>query len=366
MIRAALAAACYAVLAACAHVEPPPGGPQDTIPAALLTTRPGPDALVPGWRDPVVLVFDERISERGIDQAVEVSPRTSPVAVSHAGDELRVRLREGWLPGTIYHVTVLPVLRDLFGNTLEEPIRLVFSTGPEIPDTRAAGVAVDRTTGEPQPDLRVEAIRTADSLVYATVTDSAGRFEFARVPTGEYLLRAYEDLNRNRALDAFETRDSASVTLEAGDSARARLSVVLPDSTPPVIASAQVDGRVLEIGFDDFLDPEQTLSPGQVSVRDPSGLEVAVTRVAVGRLTEPEDTAAGAAVPSRTLVVELEDDMELEPGTEYTITVSNVRNIVGLAGDAGTTLTPPTPPEGPEAPQPDTASASPNPNSSEP
>lgn len=360
------AAAALAGLLGCAHVEAPSGGPEDKAAPALLTTRPAAGAVVPDWRDPVVLVFDERISERGVDQAVEVSPRTSPVAVGHASDELRVRLREGWRPGTIYHVTVLPGLRDLFGNVLAEPIRLVFSTGPAIPDTRAVGEAVDRTTGEPVAELRVEAIRMEDSLVYATTTDSIGRYEIADVPAGEYMIRAYEDLNRNRALDAFETRDSARVTLQPGEPAEARLAVVAPDSTPPVIASVRLEDRVLQIGFDDFLDPAQTPSPGQVLVRDPAGQELAVSRVAVGRLAEPEDTVAAPALPSRTLLVELEEGVELAPGSEYSITVRNVRNIVGLAGDVETTLTAPARPEAPGSSEPDSIATSLNPNSNRP
>lgn len=345
-------------LSACAHVEAPSGGPEDREPPTLLVTRPETGTVVPGWRSPVVLAFDERISERGVDQAVEVSPRTSGVVVRHSGDELRVQLREGWLPDVVYHVNVVPGLRDLFGNATQEGVRLVFSTGPAIPDNAATGRVTDRTTLEPTRDIRVEAIRATDSLVYAAVTDSAGAFRIANLPPGDYLVRAFEDMNSNRALDGFEPRDSATAAVEAEGVASVALSVVLPDSTPPQAGTARLSGRVVTMSFDDFLDPEQPLRVEAVTVLDPAGAPVPIARAAVGELaprpdtaavppvepTEPEtpaDTVAPARRPSRDLVVELEEEAVLQPGAEYTITVRGIRNVVGLAGDASATFTVP-------------------------
>src|SRR5690606_29504044 len=136
--------------------------------------------------------------ERGLEETVIVSPRTSPVQISHGRDALRVSLRGGWLPGQIYHVILRPEVADLFGKRLRNPVSLVFSTGPEIPDTEASGTVIDRVTGQRAVNVRVEAIRTADSLVYAIPTDTAGRFTLDRIPEGEYLFRAFEDVNANR------------------------------------------------------------------------------------------------------------------------------------------------------------------------
>lgn len=349
------AALAVATLSGCAHVEAPSGGPEDRDPPTLLVTRPESATVVPGWRSPVVLVFSERISERGVDQAVEVSPRTSGVVVRHSGDELRVQLREGWRQDVVYHVNIVPGLRDLFGNATREGIRLVFSTGPVIPDNAAAGRVIDRTTLEPGTELRVEAIRSVDSLVYAAVTDSAGAFTIANLPPGDYLVRAFEDMNSNRALDGFEPRDSAAATVEAEGVVSVRLSVVLPDTTPPQVGAARLRGRVVTMSFDDFLDPEQPLRVESVTVLDPDGVPVPVARVAVGELAQrrdtvaappaepeaPADTVAPSRRPSRDLALEIAEDAVLRPGAEYSIVVRGIRNVVGLAGDASATFTVP-------------------------
>ncbi len=362
---ALLATLCTLLLTACAHVEAPTGGEEDREPPQLIGVRPDSLATVAPSREPVAFVFDERLSEQGIDNAVMVSPRTSPIQVSRRGNELRVNLRGGWEPDRIYHVTLRPTLQDLFNNRLQQAIQLVFSTGPEIPETLLTGTVIDRITGRPELDVRVEAIRRADSLVYAFPTDSAGRFSLGRIPTGDYQVRAYRDLNRDRALDSFEPRDTASATVAAGESVNVELSLVMPDTTPPAVASASVGrGGMIELLFDDHLDPQQVISPEQVSITAPDGTVVPVSRVAVGRL-EPRADEAGLEVdtvaapappaqparppagrqaqgpeeglPSQTLVVE--PATPLAPGTEYRIRVDGVRNIVGLIGGGEATFT---------------------------
>jgi hypothetical protein len=345
---------------ACAHVETPTGGPEIRGPLEMTEIRPDSLVVVPPFRGPIVFAFERRLSEQGLREAVSVSPETSPVSVSHSGRELRVSLRNGWEPGVIYHVTLLPAFQDLWGNRPVGRTSLVFSTGPEIPDTRMAGQVVDRITGSPEIGIRVEAIRRADSLVYAIQTDSSGVYIFDRVPEGEYQLRGYRDLNRNRQLDEFEPRDTARIVVVAGDSVGARLRVVQPDSIPPIPQRAELVQGIIEVEFDDYLEPAQQLDPVQVEILDDAGRRIPVSRLAVGRF--PEDTAVEdegvvapvpdqppaapdtvqEPLPSRTLAVEAAEP--LVPDSEYTIRLSGIVNVVGLAGDGEVTLVVPVEP----------------------
>lgn len=370
--------------AGCAHIEPPSGGPEDRVAPTVLLTRPDTLAVVPNWRGAVSIVFSERISELLIEDAVMVSPRTSSVEVSHHGEEIKVDLRQGWQPGYIYHVGIRPIIHDLFGNRIARPVDLVFSTGPEIPNTVKAGVVVDRITARPDTSARVEAIRRADSLVYATRVDSAGRFEFSRIPAGDYLLRAYRDLNRNRALDPFEASDTTSASIAVGDTSRADLSIVLPDSTAPRASSATLTAvSRVEVKFDDYLDPIQEIPPARVTLLAPDSTAIPVAGVRVGSGPAPGDTAGRAAaarpaapggvpplvaapqpagpvgpVPAQTLTLDLPADVQLAPETRYRIRIVGVRNVVGLSGDVevvfDTPAPPPPPPPAPPAATPAT------------
>lgn len=342
------------VTAACAQMDPPPGGPEDRTPPTVVVTRPDSMAVVPGWRAPVVIVFSERISERQVEESVMVSPRTSPVAVDRGSREIRVSLRRGWEPGQIYHVMVRPLVQDLFNNRLLEPVQVVFSTGPAIPDTRLSGLIIDRITGEPQEDVRVEAIRRADSLVYAAPTDSAGLFVLGHIPEGEYLVRAFPDPNRNRNLDAFEERDSVALAVTAGDSAAVQLSLVLPDTSPPHLASVRLDAEQrVELRFDDYLDPGQAPDSNAVTVVGPDGTGIVVASVMVGTpRSAPADTGGVETppLPSQLLLVALPEGVELTPEAVYEVRVTGVRNIVGLTADVEGEFTAPELPPEPAAP----------------
>ncbi len=346
--RTLLRAATLIILTACAQIEMPPGGPEDRVPPYVLEQRPDSMAVVPGWNEPVVFRFNERISEQGVEEAVMVSPRTSAVRVDRRSREIRVSLRGGWQPDQIYQVTLRPDIQDLFSNTITEPIQVVFSTGPEIPDTRLAGIVRDRISGEPEEDARVEAIRAADSLVYAVPSDSIGRFVFAHVPEGEYQIRAYPDRNINRRLDVFEQRDSANVTITAADTAEIQLSLVLPDSTAPVAGSATAPDRDrVDVEFDDYLDPQQEIASAAVTVAGPDGVSLPVSAISVGEPQPEEQDTVGAEprLPSQTLVVQLGEGTELTTGVEYAISVSGIVNIVGLSGDSQVEFTAPEFPE---------------------
>jgi hypothetical protein len=354
--------------AGCAQMDPPPGGPEDRTPPAVIAVRPDSFALVPDWDSPVVIEFSERISERQVEEAVMVSPRTSPVAVERGSREVRVSLRRGWEPGQIYHVAVRPLIQDLFNNRVTEPVQVVFSTGPEIPATLVSGTVVDRISGEPEEDARVEAIRSRDSLVYAVPSDSVGRFVLAHIPEGDYLLRAFPDQNRNRLLDSYEKRDSlaVSVTVAADTAGATTLSLVMPDSTPPQLLEASADAeRRVELRFDDYLDPAQPVDSTTVTLVGPDGANVPIASVTVGRPPEqPADTAAAApdtvaALPSQLLVAALAEGVELVPEAEYRVSAAGVRNVVGLVGAADTTFTAPAPPPPPE-PEPEPEPAQPD------
>jgi len=333
------------------------------------------------WREPVIITFNERISERAtggsLDDVVLVSPAIEDIEVKHRRDGLEISAPDGFPPGKVFRFTVQTMVSDLFGNTLREPFELVFSTGPEPVPTVVAGSVIDRITGQAQ-SIRVDAVlstgpdETEDPEVYPSRSDQQGIFTLRFLPPGRYRLRAFEDRNRNGEPDFGEPQAQTTALLNAaGDTAIYELETLAGDSTAARVTEVAVtDSVTLEITLDDYLDPDRplnnievTLVPASDSVavgplpateqvlhtyqheallRDRAAAAAADTstgapagRVPVSPLVnDPAETGPPPAPrPQQTFFVVTETP--LPPGVELIVRVARVSNINGVPGGGG-------------------------------
>jgi hypothetical protein len=344
---------------ACARPYPPPGGEQDTTPPGLASVTPEALAVLPEYSGPVVFRFNERLSERGFSESlVVVSPLDGALRVDRSRTEISVTIDGGWRPNRVYRVIIEPGLRDLFGNARKEAIELVFSTGPPVPNTAIAGIVEDRLSGRGADAAVVTAVRRADTVSYMALADSGGFFALRHLPMGVYDMRAYSDQNRNRRRDFAEPVDSGrSYSLGSPADTVAAIFTLLPtDTTGPRVTSAEVaDSLHVRVGFDDHLEPSDSIVPIQgrvVSLPDSAEYALVVgglhPTVYERQRPVPVDTGAAAdtlaprlpprgpprraddrVLPSRDLIVRL--DRPLRPG-RYVITLTNAVNINRLTG----------------------------------
>lgn len=377
-----------AVAAGCANAYAPLGGPPDREPPYVVATEPEAMSVVPDWKGPVVIRFNERISERGIQQSVTVSPETGEVEVKKGRRELRISLKGGWQPGRIYRIVVHPVVQDLFGNKRLDPVDLVFSTGAPIPATTLAGEVLDRITGKPVRDARVEAVHLADSAIYVAVTDTAGLFALRHIPSGEYTVRAFVDQIPNRQADFTEPFDSADVSMGAADTTVVQFALLPGDTTAARVTSASApDSTHVRIRLDDYLDPtvpldsvrvelyvlpdtsfagtaeamhghefqalvasrkaasDSAAAPDSAAARGTAGAPDAVRDAAGRDLAAAGDSAAAGAgpaagAPADTALLPVREFVAvpaapLPPETRFLVRVEGIRNIHGLSGGGG-------------------------------
>jgi hypothetical protein len=205
--------------------------------------------------------FDERISERSssgtLDNAVIISPRSGELVVGHDSRSLTIELLGGFRPDLVYRVTLLPVVRDLFGNQMRDPFELIFSTGGETIPTTLAGIAWDRITGSGVNDYQVWATSLDDdSIVHVAVTDNQGVYAFRYIPGANYEITAFDDRNADAVLDMMEIQGSRRLSIENGDTVFLDFPVLQPDTTPATLVTASaLDSVTLLLEFDDYLDP---------------------------------------------------------------------------------------------------------------
>ena len=97
---------------ACARPVAPTGGPVDFIPPMIAETWPEPFETIEPTRDPVKIVFSERISERPTEgtlaNAVFVSPVTGEHRVKHTRSGLEIEVIGGFKPDLVYRVRFFP------------------------------------------------------------------------------------------------------------------------------------------------------------------------------------------------------------------------------------------------------------------
>lgn len=298
----ALVAACALVAVACGRRDIPSGGPEDRFPPFVVETMPDTFATIEPGDLSIRFRFSERISERPsggrLRDAVVVSPEVGDLRVKHRRHGLEVGAGEGFLPDRVYRVTLLPVIRDMFGNALVDPFDLVFSTGGEMIPNVVAGMVEDRVTGDAVPEVRVAARFSLedDTLVHWNFSDTAGVFSLRYVPVGPFELWAWQDRNRDGELGEREPQSQLhpGEIREALDTALAVLTLVEPDTTPARLAKVEINDSVtLAIEIDDYIEPE--LAEGTI-VGELVVVGFDTTGVASEADSVPEDEAPAISV----------------------------------------------------------------------
>jgi hypothetical protein len=384
----------------------PPGGPPDTAPPAIVTVRPESGAVVPGWKADAVIQFDEVIDEMagggggggggasggaagvtGLARQVLLSPVTGDVAVTWGRTRIRVKPKEGWKPGRVYRLELLPGIVDLRRNAIKTGRVIVFSTGPAIGHATLAGTALQWVEQRPMVGGLVEAVPLPDTAGYLTQADSAGRFHLDALASGRYVVYATLDQNSNRRRDRREPYDSALVTLDS--SATVALFAFVHDTAGPRLRTATAaDSITVRLDFSQALAPGEkggaTLDSARVHVLQiPDSAPVLISGIftprqydsltaAERKATAKPDSARRDTVTRRDSTAAPKDTVEfrrllaqrpvpfdrlvlrfaqpLKPETRYVIRVHGAANLNGATGGGqAVVLTPkPAPPAAPD------------------
>jgi hypothetical protein len=368
-----LALGTVAVVAACAKIEAPPGGPPDTAPPRLIGTYPESLVALPGFDGEVEFRFDEVVSEGSapgnaegtgdLQRLILLSPTNRTADVSWKRSRITVRPGEGWRPNRTYRIELLPGVMDLRNNRATSARTVVtFTTGGPLPADTLRGKVIDWTTGQPVPGALVEAVLQPDSLPYRIGADSAGNFVGAPLPAGTYVVYGSVDQNRNGRREAREAYDSVTAT---GNGAALTLWTFPHDTNPPRLQQATPrDSVTVELQFSQPLSPSQRIDTGLVTVRHlPDSAVVPVAALSTQRIfdslrqaeaarpdslrpdslapaarpaarpptvTPARDTTPGRPPLSDRLILVLKSPMDT--AGQYLVVVDSIRNVTGVSG----------------------------------
>lgn len=296
-LRRGVGLAALLFLARCAKEEAPPGALPDTRPPQVSRIEPGNDSIVPGFDGDLHIVFNEPIKPpQDLSRTLLGSPAYR-YEVGSGFSDLKIHPAGGWRAGAVYVIEIPAGIPDLLGNRTTTPIRVVFSTGAPITDTRAAGTLLDRVSGQGVQGARVLFEHPPDTIPYSAVSDTGGRFALSSLPTGDYRVYGFRDLNGDMRLQRrLESYDSAAFDLpDSTSTVDLTLRLTEPDSTPPrLLVATALDSQTVELRFDDYLDPDQRFDSVRVAIRDTvTGASWPVSGV------EPETVGGRSAVGGR-------------------------------------------------------------------
>lgn len=210
-MRLLLAAIAATLLAACASIGRPEGGPRDKLPPVFVKSNPAPGSVnFNGKR--ITITFDENVSLEKVSDKVVVSPaQKSMPQISAQGKNITVELRDTMQPGTTYTIDFSDAIRDLNESNVLDGFAIDFSTGDSIDSMQISGMVFQASNLEPAQSMLVGVHSNLSDTALTKVkferiakTNSYGQFTIRNLKPGKYRIYAVNDVNRDYMWDRSE------------------------------------------------------------------------------------------------------------------------------------------------------------------
>jgi len=212
----------FIIIASCAKVSSPAGGPRDEQPPRVLDSQPENGSVNFKGRS-FNITFDEYFILDNIDQTLLISPPLiKKPLIKTRGKSLVVELheKEELNDNMTYSFNFLSSIKDLNENNPLENFKYVFSTGPMIDSLSITGHIYDAFNLEAGEEILVmlhsEMSDTMPATAlpdYITRALDNGKFRIDNIAEGEYKIYGLKDDNNNKLYDlpseAFAFLDSS-------------------------------------------------------------------------------------------------------------------------------------------------------------
>ncbi len=272
-VRAAQLLAMAAIIVGCAQMEPPPGGPEDEIPATFRGSMPPEGSLETGPLDTLQLFFSEAVDRKSVLESLRSEPSRLLRRAHWSGDTL-VTL-EFWDPfpaDSSICVYLLPGWLDRHGVPQNEWQVLDFSTGSRLLRGWVGGKVQFKRRPSEQLHLRLE--DPDGEWVREARPDRQGEFVIRHLPLESKLLRlwAFEDVDGDSLYDAaVDFADTLSDSLildeESPRVMKLALNVIDPDEPGKINGSFETTDSlpglfVIRLWADSLRVEGDSLAPG--------------------------------------------------------------------------------------------------------
>lgn len=221
---------CSVLLAACAVMEAPPGGPEDRTPPWVVAVSPDSAARGLGRVQRLSVTFSEKMDRKSATGWLFFFPDQRIRKTRWKGAiRAEIELEEPLPADTVIVVEIAPELDDAHRVPMRTTRRFPLATGDALPAGRITGILVAGDSAVTKGVVELYAV-PPDSLEYfqqpvlrrtATASDGTFVFDWLPVPGGPWLLRAFADRDGNRRPGEREPKRLLGDTLSLDDDAPA-------------------------------------------------------------------------------------------------------------------------------------------------
>ncbi len=195
------------LLAACASIGSPDGGPYDETPPKVVECTPANKAVMNDKRK-VSILFDEYIKMENASEKVVVSPPQIEMPnIRSVGKRVKIDLFDSLQANTTYTIDFSDAIVDNNeGNPLGK-YTYSFSTGETIDTMEVSGTVLDAENLEPIKGILVglyaadstfhDSLFRSQSLIRVARTNGSGQFTIKGVKNGHYRTYALKDMDGN-------------------------------------------------------------------------------------------------------------------------------------------------------------------------
>ncbi|GJM34277.1 MAG: hypothetical protein DHS20C18_32780 [Saprospiraceae bacterium] len=195
------------LLAACANVIAPAGGPKDELPPLIVAENSTPNLQTKFTKQTIELTFNEWVELKDVFNQVVISPPLEfpyKLKIKRKSVLFEFDEKEVLRPDATYTINFGEAIQDLNERNPADNLRFVFSTGDYIDSLKVTGQVVDAQTSEPLEGILFMLYENiADSVVrterpfYFGKTNKAGQFLIENVKAGQFKGFALKDADLN-------------------------------------------------------------------------------------------------------------------------------------------------------------------------
>lgn len=250
------------LLASCANVVTPQGGPKDTVTPFAISSNPK-DSNLNFVANKITINFSENIQIKEPEKSITISPALGSGNFSVETDKAKLIIKlKKTKPNTTYTINAINSIADITeGNTLPE-FKYIFSTGPTIDSFKISGIVITASTLAPVKNSLVCLYKNyTDSIIlksdpdYFTYTKENGRFELENLSLCNYKLIVIEDKNNNKRWEIGEEIGVVDSTIQV-DSIPKKFIVRQfknVESTYHLISAQSITNGIYEFEFDEYI-----------------------------------------------------------------------------------------------------------------